>query len=72
MIDIWEYANKKPRIALVGTDGHKYVGKVLIDLDAEETEDTEDCMDIELDSGEIKSFYPDEIESIEVLEGRKK
>lgn len=71
MIDIWEYANKKPRIALVGADGHKYVGKVLIVLDAEETEDTEDCMDIELDSGEIKSFYPDEIECIEVL-GRGK
>lgn len=67
MINIWEYANMLPRIELVGIDGSKYIGDVIAVLDAEETEGEQDCIDIELDSGEIKSFYPDEIESIEVL-----
>lgn len=67
MVNVWDYANSLPRIELLTTSGEKYVGDVLAVLDAEEAEDTEDCIDIELDSGEIKSFYPDEIESIEVL-----
>lgn len=67
MVNVWEYANDLPRILLTGADGNKYVGDVLAVLDAEETEDTEDCIDIRLDSGEIRSFYPDEIESIEVI-----
>lgn len=67
MVNVWDYANALPRIELLTTSGEKYVGDVLAVLDAEETEDTEDSIDIELDSGEIKIFYPDEIESIEVL-----
>lgn len=67
MINIWEYANMLPRIKLVGIDGSKYIGDVIAVLDAEETEWEQDCIDIELDSGEIKSFYPDEIERIEVV-----
>lgn len=67
MVNIWDYANALPRIELLTTSGEKYVGGVLAVLDAEETEDTQDCIDIRLDSGAIKSFYPDEIESIKVL-----
>lgn len=67
MVNIWEYANKKPRVKIISAAGDKCVGDVVAVLDAEETEDTEDCIDIELDSGEIRSFYSDEIESIEVL-----
>lgn len=69
MVNIWDYANAKPRIKIVPTDGDECVGDVIAVLDAEETEWEQDCIDIELDSGEIKSFYPDEIESIEVLNG---
>lgn len=67
MVNIWDYANSLPRIELLTTEGSKYVGNVLAVLDAEETEDVEDCIDIELDSGEIKSFYQDEIERIEIV-----
>ena len=67
MVNIWDYANTLPRIKLKATNGTEYVGDVIMVLDAEEIESIQDCMDIELDSGEIKSFYPDEIESIEVL-----
>lgn len=67
MVNIWEYANSLPRIKLLTISGEKYIGRVLAVLDAEETEDAQDCIDIRLDSGAIKSFYPDEIESIEVL-----
>lgn len=67
MINIWDYANTHPRIALVATDGKPYIGGVIAVWDAEEAEDEEDSIAIEMDSGEIKSFYPDEIESIEVI-----
>lgn len=67
MVNIWDYANAKPRVKVVSTDGNVCIGEVIAVLDAEETEWEQDCIDIELDSGEIKSFYPDEIERIEVV-----
>lgn len=67
MVNIWDYANKKPQICVYAKDGNKYIGKTLMVWDAVETESEQDSIDIELRSGEIKSFYPDEIESIEVL-----
>ena len=67
MVNVWEYANALPRIKLKTADGNWFSGKVIMVLDAEETEDVEDSIDIEMDSGDIKSFYQDEIESIEVL-----
>lgn len=70
MVNVWDYANSLPRIRLRGTDRSVYVGQVIYVWDAEETEDTEDSITLEMDSGEIKSFYPDEIESIEVLNDR--
>lgn len=69
MVNIWEYANAKPRVKIISVDGEKYVGDIIAVLDAEEIEGEQDCMDIELDNGVIVSFYPDEIESIEVLNG---
>lgn len=70
MVNVWDYANAWPRVNLKTTTGDWIVGKVIMVFDAEETEDIKDSIDIELDSGEIKSFYPDEIESIEVLNDR--
>lgn len=68
MVNVWDYANTLPRISLKATDGNVYTGRVIYVWDAEETDDTEDSITIEFDSGEIMSFYPDEIESIEVLD----
>lgn len=67
MVNIWDYANKKPKIRVNAKDGNKYIGRTLMVWDALETESEQDSIDIELRSGEIMSFYPDEIESIEVL-----
>lgn len=69
MVNIWDYANAKPRVKVVSTNGAVCIGDVIAVLDAEETEWEQDCIDIELDSGGIMSFYPDDIESIEVLNG---
>lgn len=67
MVNVWDYANSLPHIRLKDTDRNVYVGRVIYVWDAEETEDMEDSITLEMDSGEIKSFYPDEIESIETL-----
>lgn len=67
MVNIWDYANKKPKICVNAKDGNKYAGRTLMVWDALETESEQDSIDIRLRNGEIKSFYPDEIESIEVL-----
>lgn len=65
MVNIWDYANEKPRVKITDTDGDIYIGDIIAVLDAEETESDQDCIDIELDSGEIMSFWQDDIESIE-------
>ena len=67
MINIWVYANSLPRIKLTDTHGEQYIGQVLAVFDAEELDSDQDCIDIRLDSGAIKSFYPDEIERIDVI-----
>ena len=71
MVNVWDYANELPRIKLKTVAGDWFVGKVIMVLNAEETEDVEDSIDVEMGSGEIKSFYQDEIESIEVLHDRR-
>nr|DAH27593.1 MAG TPA: hypothetical protein [Caudoviricetes sp.] len=68
MINIWEYANSLPRVRLQTTTNEKYEGQVIAVWDAEEIAGTQDCIDIRVDSGAIKAFYPDEIKSIEVID----
>lgn len=67
MVNIWDYANQLPRVKLVTYSGEPFRGKVIAVLDALEADDEQDNMVVEADSGEIKIFHPDEIESIEVL-----
>lgn len=67
MVNIWDYANQLPRVRLVTSSGELFVGKVIAVLDALESDDELDNMTVEADSGEIRIFYPDDIESIEVL-----
>ena len=65
MVNIWDYANKRPRIRLEAKGGEVYVGDTLMVYDAEETDDEEDSIALALDSGEIVSFFQSEISDIE-------
>lgn len=67
MVNIWDYANQLPRVRLVTSSGESFSGKVIAVLDALESDDELDNMAVEADSGEIRIFYPNDIESIEVL-----
>ena len=67
MVNIWDYANELPRIKLKTVNGTELIGNVVAVFDADEIESAQDCIDVELDNGKIKSFYPEDIESIEVL-----
>ncbi len=67
MVNIWDYANKRPRICLETEDGEEYIGQTYMVWDAEESDDDRDSITIEMDNGAIKSFYADEIKSIEVI-----
>jgi len=67
MVNIWDYANQLPRVKLLTAMGELFEGKVIAVLDALESDDDQDNIVIEADSGEIKIFYPEEIESIEVI-----
>ena len=71
MVNIWDYANQLPRVKLVTASGEPFAGKVIAVLDALEADDEQDNMVVEADSGEIRIFHPDEIESIEVLHDRR-
>ena len=68
MVNIWDYANKRPRIRLETKGGEVYVGDTLMVYDAEETDDEEDSIALALDSGEIVSFFQSEISDIEANE----
>lgn len=67
MVNIWDYAWELGRMRITTNSGASYTGDVVCVLDAEETEDDEDSIAIELKSGEIKTFYPSEIKSIKTL-----
>lgn len=68
MVNIWDYANRLPRVKVLTATGKSFEGKVIAVLDALESNDDQDNMVVEADSGEIKVFYPEVIESIEVLD----
>ena len=67
MVNIWDYANALPRVRLRTVSGGRFAGNVIAVLDKLEADDEKDMMVIEADSGEIRWFYPDEIESVEVI-----
>ena len=64
MVNIWEYANKLPKVLLVTKDGKAYAGNVVCVMDAEETEDAEDSLTLEEANGRIRTFFQSEIEAI--------
>lgn len=67
MVNIWDYANQLPHVRILESSGELFEGKVIAVLDALEADDEQDNMVVEASSGEIKIFYPEEIESVEVL-----
>ena len=68
MVNIWEFANTRPKIKIQTKNNDVYTGYTLMVWDADESDDDEDSITIEMSSGEIKSFYPSDIVSIETIE----
>lgn len=67
MVNIWEFANTRPKIKIRTKNNAVYTGYTLMVWDADESDDDEDSITIEMSSGEIKSFYPSDIVSIEAI-----
>lgn len=61
MIDIWDYAKTLPKLVVETKEGEIFKGQVIGVFDAEEFEDEADSLSLELESGEIMSFYPSDI-----------
>ena len=65
MINLWDYANDLSKVIIRKKDGTVISGKIICVWDAEEMEDTEDSIALDLDDGGVESVYQSEIESIE-------
>ena len=65
VVNIWEYANERPKIKLVTTNGERYEGDVYMVFDAEEADDEEDILALSTGDGRIRHFYPSQIAQIE-------
>ena len=63
MVNIWDYANRLPRVKILTATGKSFEGKVIAVLDALESNDDQDNMVVEAGSGAIKVFYPEVLES---------
>ncbi|MBQ6205775.1 MAG: hypothetical protein IJK52_01690 [Oscillospiraceae bacterium] len=67
MVNVFDYAYR--RVKLVSDTGETYVGDVIDVTPAGEIEgEDKDSLSLEMDSGLIYGFTPDEIESITILE----
>ena len=67
MINLWDYANDLPKVIIHKKDGSVISGRTICIWDAEETEDVEDSIALDLDDGGVESVYQSEVESIERL-----
>ena len=67
MVDVWKYANTLPMLRVETVDGEKFSGKVIGVFDAEEFEDDEDSLALELSDGQIVSLFPSEIRAAHEL-----
>lgn len=63
MINIWDFADAY-KLRIVAQDGGVYIGDKVAILDAEETGDQEDCIDIRISDGRILGFKTSEIKQI--------
>ncbi|MCI9466556.1 MAG: hypothetical protein HFE99_05505 [Ruminiclostridium sp.] len=64
MIDIWGYGRTLPKLSIETVDGETFKGQVIGVFDADELEESEDSLSLELADGKIVSFYPSEIKSV--------
>ena len=66
MVNLWDYANDRPRVRLTLKDGTIIEGKTICIWDAEEFEDgAEDAIGLDLDYGGATNIYQSEIAKIE-------
>lgn len=63
MINLWDYYSAD-RVSIRTKKGKTYIGQVLTVWPAEDIDENEDEIDIELKNGEIWGFGVSEIESI--------
>lgn len=63
MVDIWKFAKNLPNIDIETKAGEKFQGKVVAVFDAEESGEDADNIAVEMENGEIVSFYANEINS---------
>lgn len=66
MINIWQFQSGDP-VEAVDADGRVFRGHVAAIWDAEELEEAEDCIDIQIDAERIVGLRPSEIVSIRKL-----
>lgn len=67
MVNIWKYDGMSFPVTIKTNDGEQFTGSVICVNDADE-EEPEDNITLEMKNGRIISFYPSEIETIDVVE----
>lgn len=65
MVNIWDFAWNLGKVKIVTNDGQTFIGDTLCVDPAEEADDEEDSITIEMKDGRIIGFHPSEISSIE-------
>lgn len=65
MINLWDYARGRPRVRITKKNGEIVQGKTICVLDAEELDDDEDAIGLDLDDGGADTVYQSEILKIE-------
>jgi hypothetical protein len=65
MINLWDYARGRPRVRITRKSGSIVQGKTIGVFDAEELDDDEDAIGIDLDGGGADTVYLSEIAKIE-------
>lgn len=64
-MNIWDFNYQKVRLTY--KDGDVFAGRIIEISPAEDEEQGEDCVALELSDGRIIGFYESEIKSIEVI-----
>ncbi len=65
MINLWDYANDLPRVRITLKNGNIIQGNTIIVFDAEELDDDEDAIGVDLDGGGAATVCQSEIAKIE-------
>ena len=63
-MDLWKFANNKPKVKITDAQGNEYIGNVIDVLDDDTTEYGEDSIEIDMPDGDIRIFLESEISDI--------